>query len=366
MQVEILSPKNGLSDIKGEWNRLLQRCSHSVFSSFDVVESYYSHCQKHGQIRCILLREEKEVVGLVPMIENRKYGYRQLTLVGRNDFDYHELLCVEGYWWHCFDAMMDVIGNSFAILENLCVPAEFLERFSNEVRQRWPGATLTWESAPSLIIDGTWEQFLEGRRKRTLKDTERQIRRLHNLGKIEFKQARTLQEMRSSLDLLHHFKSGRQYSDMVTRNATERPFFREFLLDISAALLNRGVLDLCALELDGYPIAVHVGFVFGDRYYYYIPAFNMQYAQYSVGRILMVHAIEEAFSRKLKEFDFLRGDEKYKLEWSTGARQVFTIRLYPSGCEGKILRLWTEWIYPALSANPLLRKIVKYARSRVM
>ena len=92
-------------------------------------------------------------------------------------------------------------------------------------------------------------------------------------------------------------------------------------------LLRSGVLRLHALRLDGaiiaalYALADRPGG--GDRrVYYYLGGFDPDRAALSPGALILGHAIEMAVREGAVAFDFLRGQEAYKLRW--GARDTPT------------------------------------------
>ena len=92
-------------------------------------------------------------------------------------------------------------------------------------------------------------------------------------------------------------------------------------------LLRSGVLRLHALRLDGaiiatlYALADRPGR--GDRRaYFYLGGFDPDCAALSPGALILGHAIEAAVREGAVAFDFLRGQEAYKLRW--GARDTPT------------------------------------------
>ena len=54
-----------------------------------------------------------------------------------------------------------------------------------------------------------------------------------------------------------------------------------FYRDVAANFLSKGWLDLSYLKLDDTVLAAHFGFVYGHRFYYYMPSFRPEYAVYS-------------------------------------------------------------------------------------
>ena len=80
------------------------------------------------------------------------------------------------------------------------------------------------------------------------------------------------------------------------------------------------MLDLTLLEVDGKPVAGSLGFVDGDTYYYYLPAWEPELAPLAPSGLLLANLIERAYERGLRRFDFMLGDEPYKARWATEER----------------------------------------------
>ncbi|MFC1980241.1 GNAT family N-acetyltransferase, partial [Chloroflexota bacterium] len=62
---------------------------------------------------------------------------------------------------------------------------------------------------------------------------------------------------------------------------------------------------------------------------------NIQYLKYGVGNLYHMYAIREAIKRRLREVDFLKGDEPYKFHWTKSAREYQQIIMVnKSSCSG--------------------------------
>ena|SRR5438105_11909593 len=58
----------------------------------------------------------------------------------------------------------------------------------------------------------------------------------------------------------------------------------------------------------------------------YLSGFDPALARFSLGTLLVGHAIEEAVREGAEEFDFLRGQEDYKYRWGAKDRLVYRRR----------------------------------------
>ena len=74
------------------------------------------------------------------------------------------------------------------------------------------------------------------------------------------------------------------------------------------------------IRVGGKLIAVIYGFRVSGGIYSYLSGFDPEYAQKSVGSIIIGHVVQRAIDNGLQAFDFLQGHEPYKYTW--GARDV--------------------------------------------
>jgi CelD/BcsL family acetyltransferase involved in cellulose biosynthesis len=60
--------------------------------------------------------------------------------------------------------------------------------------------------------------------------------------------------------------------------------------------------------------------------------FDLEFSRSSLGTLIIVHPIEQAWREGALPFDFLRGEESYKYLW--GAKNSATVcrSLYPKSC----------------------------------
>jgi len=81
--------------------------------------------------------------------------------------------------------------------------------------------------------------------------------------------------------------------------------------------------ELWTLRVDRTLGGFAVVFVEGDVRYYYLPSFRARLSD--AGSQLLAAVVRDTFDGAFREFDFLRGDEAYKLAWSHRERDVHQI-----------------------------------------
>ena len=87
-------------------------------------------------------------------------------------------------------------------------------------------------------------------------------------------------------------------------------------------MLEAGALQMFALRIAGDVAGVYYGFADRTTAYYYVSGFDPDLERFSVGRLMVAHAIEEAHQSGANAFDFLRGAEDYKYAWGASDRRT--------------------------------------------
>jgi CelD/BcsL family acetyltransferase involved in cellulose biosynthesis len=99
--------------------------------------------------------------------------------------------------------------------------------------------------------------------------------------------------------------------------------FTEFHREVSRRFLAQGKLRLTWTEMAGRPIAADYCFLGGRTIYYYQTGLEQEAIKIAPGWLGMIGSIKLAIESGFRTFDFLRGDEAYKMSW--GARPLPTI-----------------------------------------
>jgi CelD/BcsL family acetyltransferase involved in cellulose biosynthesis len=79
---------------------------------------------------------------------------------------------------------------------------------------------------------------------------------------------------------------------------------------------------LTTLHAGDHLVAVHFGLLGRDRLVWWFPAYDVRFARYSPGLILLLDLIAAAAARDLHLVDLGRGEHDYKLRCATGAYEV--------------------------------------------
>jgi CelD/BcsL family acetyltransferase involved in cellulose biosynthesis len=142
-------------------------------------------------------------------------------------------------------------------------------------------------------------------------------RRAAQAGRVSFETA-TAASVAEILEAFFQVHEAR-WSSRDAPGVLADPAIRRFHRTVAPQLLSAGFLRLHALRLDGRIVAVVYALFAKGRAYSYLSGFDPEFATISPGTLTLGRAIAQAIGEGAREFDFLRGRERFKYSW--GARE---------------------------------------------
>jgi CelD/BcsL family acetyltransferase involved in cellulose biosynthesis len=103
-----------------------------------------------------------------------------------------------------------------------------------------------------------------------------------------------------------------------------------------ARLAEAGLLRFDELWVEGACRASIYGLDDGRRYCYYNSGYDPAWKHASPGLVLLGLSIEDAIKRGVKRYDFLRGTETYKFDWSNATRETVSVLVARRGLPARL------------------------------
>jgi hypothetical protein len=176
---------------------------------------------------------------------------------------------------------------------------------------------------PALSIEASPPFAVACTRKKSL---VRHTRYFERLAPIEFRHVLDLDEI---VDLLPEFMEQHRDRRFMAgdRSLFDDPRHRKFYERMAKELLETGWLRFTMLRWQGEALAFHLGFVFNRVFTWYKPTFNVDYARYSPGEVLLKKLLEDCLEEDLREFDFTVGNEGFKDRFANVKRANLRVEL---------------------------------------
>jgi CelD/BcsL family acetyltransferase involved in cellulose biosynthesis len=258
----------------------------------------------------------------LPMVlwrQNWKNGFLKVVIpVGHSDFDYHDPLVTHEQsleqWSSFFNALKYTLKDKISFDElrldgmRLLVDGKFLKNQKD----------IAYNCDLSGFKNG--EDFLQSLTTSLRSDINRQIRRIEESGPIilhDFKDIKTALENLPSMLKWH--------SDRWPKAYKADGFYENLI----KSCIKSGLLHFTILKTEKSNLSYHLGFLYNNRYYYYLPAIDWRYENFSPGKIHLFKLIEFSIKSNIKIFDHLRGNESYKSGFSNQSQNIYNYSFCP-------------------------------------
>jgi CelD/BcsL family acetyltransferase involved in cellulose biosynthesis len=145
-----------------------------------------------------------------------------------------------------------------------------------------------------------------------------------------------------------------------------------FHRDVARLCAARGWARLALLHVRGRPAAAAYGFLRRGRLVYYQAGHDPAWRRRSVGTVLLVELMRDAFAAGARELDLLRGEERYKAIWASASRATCAVVARPptraarrAARAASALEQARGWVKGHLSAETVrtLRRVIRGAAS---
>jgi CelD/BcsL family acetyltransferase involved in cellulose biosynthesis len=132
-----------------------------------------------------------------------------------------------------------------------------------------------------------------------------------------------------------------------------------FHRDATQLLAERGRLRLYTMKVGGQAVASVYGILHRDTFIYFQSGYDPAWRNRSVGLVLVGETFRDAIEAGLTEYDFLRGTESYKSDWTTQQRRTVSVRVLSPNGGG-------EWLVRREEAMRQVREVAKRVLPRDM
>ena len=335
--IERIDDLEGLRQLTPSWKALLARSdADPVFLHPIFLQCWWRAFGDHGrrQLHLLVLREGNEIIAIAPLMRKRfPCGLQGLEIIstesqGHGDYggliyprDRPDLLAEllvhlrQTTGWHWL--RLRHIPARTQLKHHLALAAVAAKLVMHERHL---------VDCPFITLPGTYEEMARSLSKSLRYDLRSKSARLKRLGRLDFKAYRHGHEILPLLPDLYEMHIKRWAAQGSVFSRTDYRLYVELL---AREFAPTGYLHFSGLFLKDRPIALHLGFATESRFYYYRPAYDLDYASYSPGTILLNQLVESSIVDGVSCFDFLLGDEAYKLKWATDSCPNQEFWLYP-------------------------------------
>lgn len=369
VSTEVVDSPDGLEGLEAQWDALATECG-QPYLLLAWIQAWWVH-RKPGRaaLRLILVRDGTELIGAGPWFVNDPGArWPQYHLVGRGTFFRLDPLSRPRREAEVAQALAAALAH--ASPRPALVRAEGTDASSpwpERLIAAWPGPRrpvadldrARTVSAPTLVLEGTFEHWLETRSSNFRRQLRKRRRQAEEAG-VELHETATPDELAGRVAALARLHT----QSWVARGGPGALVDgdEEMMREAGGPLLASGRVRLFALDVQGEPIAAYLCGAAGGRVVPFLLGFNPAWGHLSPGLQVISAAVEDAFRRGDRIFDFGFGPAPYKLRFSDRDDPLVWKTLVPPGGPVAPMRGRLAIEHGVSRARPVLRRLKSWVQ----
>jgi len=315
LNVTILEEIKEFAALEEQWEELYRSCPAATpFQSWAWLYSWWEHFEEGYELRVVAVRSGSLLVGVLPLMLQRRFGVKRLLFIGTGETDYLDLLVREGWEREVTEAgvrSLRQLGHwQVADLQELRPEALAWGLFSG-----WEGPRIRrWQINCPIIGAKPWDEVLARLSKNLRSTARRAVRRAEKDGvRRELVEAEDAEEAAHRLVALH--REAWRGREIDPNNLTET--YESYMVAAMRRMIARRLGEIGEYRRDGEVIISHF-VIFGRNFIgaYVLGATQEAMKRYQVSTLEIWSLLSEALGRKDDYIDMLRGEELYKMRWS--------------------------------------------------
>jgi CelD/BcsL family acetyltransferase involved in cellulose biosynthesis len=351
-QIERLETLAQLDTLEKEWTDLIAEIPTApVFLTWEWVRTWWLHFGQSRELWLLTARDQEgNLLGIAPLMkELHRTGLvklRILAFIGTSiTYSVHLNILThssdpEGLMRAFVVFLLERVDQWDVI--RLAPVAEGSGLFDALASTGGLIRTGTKKTSAYIPLPGDWDTYhktLTKKLRRNLKYFRSKLDHDYP-GAVSFNCIKDAQQLPAAMKKLEELNKNRWHAKDRASNY-DHPGYSDFHQAIANQTFEQGWLRLNQLVVSDHVIAICYNFLYHSRIYAYAIGYDLDWSGYSPGRLAIAFSIQAAIEDAAYEYDWLGGEEAYKLAWTDQIRVEDEI-LFSSKWIG---RFWIQWRY---------------------
>lgn len=318
-QFQAHTDSESFAQLADEWQNLLDlRNGEKIFSQSAILHSWWE-VYHPGELLIVTIREYNRLIGLAPFYLSTEGDRRILKLVGGDEvLDTLDLILREGWEEKTATALLSWVASAQfpdwdeIHLQNIPAATWTAHALPGLMTERgWVVARETITVCPQIDLPDSYEAYLDQLDKKQRHELRRKRRKGEAAGVAYRPFMGRGADLSEAVELFFTLMaaSSEEKATFIA-DPQNQAFFHLFARDLD----EKGQMRLAFLYLDDRPLAAMWQLISEGAVLLYNSGYDPEAAPgLSSGNILFSYCVEESIAAGKKTYNFLRGDETYKL-----------------------------------------------------
>jgi CelD/BcsL family acetyltransferase involved in cellulose biosynthesis len=315
LDVAVVEDSRAFMALKEEWEDLYWNSPLATpFQSWAWLYSWWEFYGEDYELRLITVWDEGLLVGVIPLMLERRWGFGRLLFVGTDLTDYLDILVRRGWEKEVSTAGRHALQqiDSWQVVDlQQLRPAAAAWSLS----QKWPGPRIhVWQSGCPVIAVKPWDELVASLSRNLRSDVRRTLRRAEADGVVR-KLASAEDAKQAAYRCINLHRETWRGRYITPEHLTAR--FESHIVTAAVRLTARGLGGISEFWQDGKVIASDF-LLFGHDFVggYMTGANHKALQRYQLSSLNIWDAVNIARSRNSAFVNLLRGEELHKLRWN--------------------------------------------------
>ena len=338
MEFQLHESFNSLQLIETAWNELVHEgVTNAPFLRYEYLRTWWEtlgggEWEDSARLTVITAYENQQLIGIAPLfLAKNRDGKDALLLLGSIEIsDYldlivkaenHQAFSLELIRW-----LQTEFPFHWQVIDwyNIpdCSPSlAVLKSDFEQLHMQYEASV--YQPCPYIPLPGDFETYLGSLDKKQRHEIRRKVRRAEDSGRnVHWYIADDETKLDSNI---------RHFISLMAQDPHKQAFLtpamvEQFTLSCREAF-KAGYLQMAFLEVDGEKACAYLNFDYDNKIWVYNSGLDKRFMDLSAGWVLLAYLLRWANENKRTEFDFLRGEEDYKLKFGGHRRAVMRLTL---------------------------------------
>jgi CelD/BcsL family acetyltransferase involved in cellulose biosynthesis len=352
MEILKISKEKDFFTLKERWDELvIDTGFENIFLTWEWMYNWWKIFKvKKDELFILLGLKKKKILGIAPFY--RKRGFLKSihflgTGIAASDFLFfivkkeNEITFLE-----TIKRYLLARRNQWDLLFLEGVSVENGKLVRHLKARKWKVRTLQNYSCFYLPLYSPFEDFEQTIKRNLIRNIKRRRKRLTQIGVVQWKELIHFQDpdlfsLFEEMMLLYQ-KRWSSLQNGAQNKILNNRLFLKFMKNITEEFYKRQWLSINFLTINGRSIAASYNFKFNKKIFSYMLCFDPKYKTYGPGFICLWESLRFYINAGYKIFEFLRGDERYKLQWTDRNRKEQDILIIKMSLKGILFLFYTN------------------------